>query len=174
MTFPAFWTSKKVVDHWTCYCCCQRLFFFFKKIILMVGSKSPIVVDCLWLAFMETFATIITDISEYFCHYNSTTLLHVIIILMKQYRLLNKNAYWVQVVPLQWALTSVYFVISEQTIKIGYVPLSPAELFRGGECCTTFVPPESTCNLLCWSKSKTSSPGTSSIGSCSGCIHTKI
>ena len=66
------------------------------------------------------------------------------------------------------------FVMSEQTIKIVYVPLSPAELFRGGECCTTFVPPESTCNLLCWSKSKTSSPGTSSIGSCSGCIHTKI
>ena len=65
-------------------------------------------------------------------------------------------------------------VMSEQTIKTSYVPLSPEELFRGGECCTTFVPPESTCNLLCWSKSKTSSPGTSSIGSCSDCIHTKI
>ena len=45
-------------------------------------------------------------------------------------------------------------------------PLSPAEVLSGGECCTTFVPPDSTCNLPCWSKSNTSPSGKSSIGSC--------
>ena len=45
------------------------------------------------------------------------------------------------------------------------IPFNPAEVLSGGECCTTFVPPDNKCSLLCCSKSNTSSPGRSLTGS---------
>jgi len=46
------------------------------------------------------------------------------------------------------------------------IPLIPEAVLEGGECCTTVVPPDNRCSLLCWSKSKISSGGISSTDSC--------